>query len=57
MRDGGRGNLGDEKRLYRRRDASMKSKKGQGKKNGRIVIVTVQEGNKNGRAVTVNVSQ
>ena len=36
--------MGDEKRLYRRRDASMKSKKVQGKKNGRIVIVTVQEG-------------
>ena len=38
--------MGDEKRLYRRRDASMKSKKGQGKKNGRMVIVTVQEGTK-----------
>ena len=46
--------MGDEKRLYRRRDASMKSKKGQGKKNGRIVIVTVQEGDKiNGSTITV----
>ena len=37
MRDGGRGNLGDEKRLYRRRDASMKEKKVQREKNGRVV--------------------
>ena len=49
--------MGDEKRLYRRRDASMKSKKGQGKKKWKDSHSHSTRRKKNGRTVTVKSKQ